>query len=36
MPKIVTDDKSIFVNLLKDLFTEVKKVPEVIINEELR
>lgn len=23
MPKIVTDDKQIFINLLKDLFTEV-------------
>jgi hypothetical protein len=36
MPKIVTDDKPIFINLLKDLFTEVEKVPEVIIDESLR
>ncbi len=36
MPKIVTDDKPIFINLLKDLFTEVEKVPEVIIDETLR
>lgn len=36
MPKIVTDDKSIFLNLLKDLFTEVEKPPEVIIDEEFK
>ena len=36
MPKIVTDDKPIFINLLKDLFTEVDKIPEVIIDENLR
>lgn len=36
MPKIVTDDKPIFINLLKDLFTEVEKVPEVIIDEKLK
>ncbi len=36
LPKIVTDDKPIFVNLLKDLFTEVEKVPEVILDEKLR
>ena len=36
MPKIVTDDKSIFLNLLKDLFTEVEKPPEVIIDEDFR
>lgn len=36
LPKIVTDDKPIFINLLKDLFTEVEKVPEVVLNEELK
>ena len=36
MPKIVTDDKPIFINLLKDLFTEVEKIPEVIIDENFR
>jgi hypothetical protein len=36
MPKIVTDDKPIFINLLKDLFTEVEKVPEVVIDEKFK
>ncbi|GJM17622.1 MAG: hypothetical protein DHS20C13_29490 [Thermodesulfobacteriota bacterium] len=36
LPKIVTDDKSIFINLLKDLFSEVEKVPDTIMNEELK
>ena len=36
LPKIVTDDKPIFVNLLKDLFTEVEKVPETIVDENLK
>lgn len=36
MPKIVTDDKSIFLNLLKDLFTEVEKPPDVIIDEDFK
>lgn len=36
MPKIVTDDKPIFINLLKDLFTEVEKVPETAIDEPLK
>ena len=36
LPKIITDDKPIFINLLKDLFQEVEKVPEVIIEENLR
>jgi dynein heavy chain len=36
LPKIVTDDKPIFINLLKDLFTEVEKVPETVIDEPLK
>ena len=36
MPKIVTDDKPIFLNLLRDLFSEVKKPPEIIIDESFR
>lgn len=36
IPKIVTDDKPIFINLLKDLFTEVSGVPETIIDEDLK
>lgn len=36
MPKIVTDDKPIFINLLKDLFTEVLKPPEIFINENFK
>lgn len=36
LPKIVTDDKPIFINLLKDLFSEVNKIPETIIDEKLK
>ena len=36
MPKIITDDKPIFIDLLKDLFTEVEKIPEVVIDENLK
>lgn len=36
MPKIVSDDRPIFINLLKDLFTDVLKAPEVFINESFK
>ncbi len=36
MPKIVSDDKPIFINLLKDLFTDVSKPPEIFINESFK
>lgn len=36
LPKIVTDDKPIFINLLRDLFSEVEKIPETIIDESLK
>lgn len=36
MPKIVSDDKPIFINLLKDLFTDVQKPPEIFTNESFK
>ena len=36
LPKIITDDKPIFLTLLKDLFTEVTKVPETMVDENLK
>lgn len=36
MSKIVTDDKPIFQNLLSDLFSELEKIPEPIVDEDLK
>jgi dynein heavy chain len=36
MPKIITDDRSIFLNLLKDLFTNITKEPPVEIDKDFK
>lgn len=36
MPKIVSDDKSIFLNLLKDLFTNITEEPAIKIDEDFK